>query len=228
MPDMNMTKRFLLVLAGAFALAIAASFLFTGTSRGANPTLTGNVGPGFTISLKDGSGNTVTQLDPGTYDIKVSDQSDIHNFHLSGPGSVNQATDLDGTGSVTWTVTFIDGTYTYKCDAHPNSMIGTFEVGTPPPPPPSGGTLKGSVGPGHAISLKKSGAAVHSLAAGKYTVKVRDRSRKLNFHLKGLGVNRKTGVHFKGKKTWKVKLSPGKYVYKSDAGKHLKKRFSVH
>ena len=88
--------------------------------------------------------------------------------------------------------------------------------------------LKGSVGPGHKISLKKGGATVKSLKAGKYSVKVSDRSKKLNFHLKGPGVNKKTGVKFKGKKTFKVKLSAGKYVYKSDAGKHLKKSFKVH
>jgi len=57
---------------------------------------------------------------------------------------------------------------------------------------------------------------------------VRDRSPKLNFHLKGPGVSRKTGIPFVGRKTWKLKFRAGKYVYKSDAGKHLKKTFSVH
>jgi hypothetical protein len=222
------TQRFLLVPLAAGALALAA-FLLPGTSRGANPTLNAFVGPdsGFSISLKDGSGQTVTHLDPGTYDISVDDEGTIHNFHLKGPG-VDKATQLEETGTSTWTVTFVDGKYTYQCDAHPNIMHGAFTVGTPPPPPPKPTVLKGSVGPKHTISLKKNGATVKSLKAGKYRVKVRDRSAKLNFHLKGPGVNKKTGVHFKGKKTFKVKLSAGKYVYKSDAGKHLKKSFHVH
>jgi hypothetical protein len=87
--------------------------------------------------------------------------------------------------------------------------------------------LKGSVGPGHTISLKKGGATVKSLKKGKYTVKVRDRSSKLNFHLKGPSVNKKTGISFTGTKTWKVRLKAGKYVYKSDVG-GLHKSFRVH
>ncbi len=225
-------KRILLILAAAAALALAASLLAPGASRGANPVLNGVVGGGgdgnaFIITLKDGSGNTVTQLDPGTYDIHVTDLASIHNFHLFGPG-VDEKTVVELVQSLTWTVTFTDGTYTYRCDAHRSSMLGSFRVGTPPPPPPKPKVLKGSVGPGHTISLKKGGAAVKSLKKGKYTVKVRDRSAKLNFHLKGRGVNKKTGVGFKGKKTFKVKLRAGKYVYKSDAGKHLTKHFKVH
>jgi plastocyanin len=228
---MKATTRILLTLAAAGALALAASLLVPGTSRGANPVLNGTVGGGgdgnaFIITLTDANGQRITHLDTGTYDVNVDDMATIHNFHLSGPG-VDQKTDVDTTGKVTWTVTFTDGTYTYVCDAHP-SLQGSFTVGTPPPPPPPPPVLKGSVGPGHTISLKKSGAAVKSLKAGKYTVKVRDRSAKLNFHLKGPGVNKKTGVPFKGRKTWKVKLRAGKYVYKSDAGKHLKKHFTVH
>jgi hypothetical protein len=226
---MTNTTRLLLTLASAGALAFAAALLVPGTSRGANPVLTGRVGPdsGFTISLTDPSGNPVTQLDPGTYDINITDLGTVHNFHLFGPGGVDQKTDVEGTGSTTWTVTLGDGTYTYRCDVHSNIMHGSFQVGTPPPPPPPPPVLKGSVGPGHTISLKKSGSTVKRLKKGKYTVKVRDRSAKLNFHLKGPGVSKKTGIPFKGRKTWKVRLHPGKYVYKSDAG-GLKKTFKVH
>lgn len=227
---MNKTTRIVLILSAAGAVALAASLLVPGTSRGADPTLTAFVGPdtGFAISLKDANGNNVTQLDPGTYTINVTDQGTIHNFHLFGPGNVDEATNLEGVGTKTWTVTFVDGVYTYRCDNHSNIMHGTFRVGNPPPPPAKPKVLKGSVGPGHTISLKKNGAAVKSLKAGKYAVKVSDRSASLNFHLKGPGTNRKTGVHFKGKKTWKLKLRAGKYVYKSDAGKHLSKHFKVH
>ena len=106
--------------------------------------LTGTVGPGYSISLTQ-NGTKVTHLDPGTYTITVTDKADVHDFHLQGPG-VDQATDIVGMGTSTWTVTFQDGgTYDYFCDAHPTRLFGTFTVGTvtatttttaaPAPPP---------------------------------------------------------------------------------------------
>src|SRR5215471_14388754 len=64
------------------ALAVAALLGATdGNARQtANPMLFGNVGPGFTITLKDASGARVARLDPGTYDIQVTDQAEEHNF----------------------------------------------------------------------------------------------------------------------------------------------------
>jgi plastocyanin len=99
----------------------------TGTGGATGTTLDGSVGPGFDISLKDASGNDVTTLTPGTYTIDVNDQADIHNFHLQGPG-VDEATDVSGTGTTTWTVTLQDGTYTFQCDPHASSMNGSFQV----------------------------------------------------------------------------------------------------
>jgi plastocyanin len=99
----------------------------TGTGGATGTTLDGSVGPGFDISLKDASGNDVTTLTPGTYTIDVNDQADIHNFHLNGP-AVDEATDVSGTGTTTWTVTLQDGTYTFQCDPHASSMHGSFEV----------------------------------------------------------------------------------------------------
>jgi len=94
-------------------------------------TLTGNVGPGYSISLTQ-NGVKVTHLDPGTYTITVTDQADVHDFHLQGPG-VDQATSIEGTGTSTWTVTFTDGgTYDYFCDAHPTTLFGKFTVGNVP------------------------------------------------------------------------------------------------
>jgi plastocyanin len=80
------------------------------------PTLNATVGPGFTIKLTK-----------GTYVIKVSDKSNIHNFRLKGPG-INKTTSLGGTGASTWTVTLKAGTYTYVCDPHATIMKGTFKV----------------------------------------------------------------------------------------------------
>ena len=57
----------------------------------------------------------------------------------------------------------------------------------------TGVILKGDVG-GDKIALRLDKAPVRVLTAGTDTVVVSDRSTKQNFHLKGPGVDRKTGV----------------------------------
>jgi plastocyanin len=106
------------------ALAVAA---FTAVPAAqAATTLTGIVGPQFNISLTAG-GKKVTKLKKGTYTIKVSDKSGIHNFRLKGPG-VNKTTSVGAKGSYTWKVTLKPGKYTYVCDPHATIMKGTFTV----------------------------------------------------------------------------------------------------
>ena len=104
--------------------------------------------------------------------------------------------------TVTWNVTFVDGVYKYKCDAHPTIMKGSIRVGAAPPPPPAPKKLTGKVGPKKTISLKKGASAVKSLVAGRYKLVVSDLTKADNFHLSGPGVNKKTGVKFKGGATW--------------------------
>ncbi len=53
------------------------------------------------------------------------------------------------------------------------------------------------------------------LLAGNYVITVNDRSAKDGFRLFGKGVSKSTGVKFRGKVTWKVKLTGGKYSYGS-------------
>jgi hypothetical protein len=211
------------------ALAALTGLLLPGAGAGkaAQNRLIGTVGGGadgneFRISLVDEAGNRVSQLNPGTYTIEVRDLADFHNFHLSGPG-VNMRTGIGNRETVTWTVTFAEGNYTYLCDPHPTQMRGNFRVGNPPPPPPppAGGPrrLTASVA-GASISLKSGARKVSRLAAGNYRVTVRDRSRQQNFHLTGPGVNRKTGVRFRGTATWTVRFRKGSaYRYVSDANR---------
>jgi plastocyanin len=90
-------------------------------------TLTASVGPGFEISLTGADGSDVTTLAAGTYTIDVDDQSDAHNFHLTGTG-VDEMTDVGSTGTDTWTVTFEAGSYHFQCDPHASTMNGDFEV----------------------------------------------------------------------------------------------------
>ena len=51
------------------------------------PKLTAPLGPGFTISLKQGVKRTpVRTLKAGTYTFVIADKASIHNFLIEGPG----------------------------------------------------------------------------------------------------------------------------------------------
>ena len=205
---------------------VLAAVLLPGAGHTASTAtpLSGTVGPGFGIALRDANGVAVHHLDPGAYTIKVDDKSDLHNFHLKGPGGIDMATSVDTLGTATWNVTFVDGVYNYHCDAHPTQMHGSFRVGAAPPAPVK---LNGRVGPKKTISLKSASGVVKVLKAGSYKIVVKDATKTDNFHLKGPGVNKRTGVVFKGTKTWWVKLAVGSYVYRSDARKKLRRTFKV-
>jgi plastocyanin len=204
---------------GVPLLVLAVVALAGSASAGTTATLQANVGPGFTISLRDASGAGVSHLDPGTYTIHVVDQSDEHNFDLTGPG-VSKATDVGTTGAQDWEVTLVDGTYRYQCDAHATTMRGTFTVGNVTTPVVTQ-KVAGSVGPGKKISLAR------TAKAGKAILTIRDRTNKDNFHLIGPGVNKKTGVKFTGTIKWTVTLRAGTYTFRSDAHKTLKGSLKV-
>src|SRR5438876_4929162 len=106
-------KRIALVL---LATGLAAA-MFLVAAQASTPKLTGTVGPGYTISLKKGTAKVKT-LKAGRYTVTVADKSNIHNFHLEGPGvsKVITGTAFKGTKSVT--VTLKKCTYTYVCDPH--------------------------------------------------------------------------------------------------------------
>jgi len=108
------------------ALAALVALVVAAGAQSATPVLNGTVGPGFTITLTQG-GKKVTTLKAGTYTIKVADKSNIHNFHLMGPG-VNKLTSVSAVGNQTWTVKLVKGTYRYQCDPHKTIMKGSFTV----------------------------------------------------------------------------------------------------
>jgi hypothetical protein len=189
--------------------------------------LNGSVGPGFAISLRDGSGADITKLDPGSYTLVVNDQSTEHNFHLTGPGGVNVSTDVDATGTKSFPLTLVNGTYNFICDVHPATMAGLFTVGTPPPattPPPSGGGGGGGTTTattklvltvtGGAVTLRTpAGKKVTSLRSGPASISVRDRSSTRGVVLRGAGASKSTTAAFVGTVTWKVTLSSGTLTF---------------
>ena len=80
------------------------------------------------------------------------------------------------------------------------------------------GLLEGAVGPSKSITLKQAGQKAKLLDPGKYLIIVKDRSKSLNFHLSGPGVNKRTAVGGTGTARWTVTLAPGRYTYRSDKG----------
>jgi plastocyanin len=112
----------LVALAAAVALVIPS----TGSTAGELTTLTGTVGPGFTITLKK-RGVKVRTLKAGRYTFRVTDRSSIHDFRLK--GSTNKTiTGVAFTGTKTVIVTLRRGKVTYFCAPHPVAMRGTFTV----------------------------------------------------------------------------------------------------
>lgn len=116
-----------------FSLALAVAVLViavvaAGSAGAASRTVTGTVGPGFTIALKLG-GKKVTRLKAKTYRFRVTDKSSMHDFHLSGPGVDKVITGVGFKGTKTVTVKLRKGTYRYVCDPHSGEMHGRFKVG---------------------------------------------------------------------------------------------------
>ena len=116
-----MTRTRLALVAAVAALAL----IVTAAAQAATP-LIATVGPGFTITLTQG-GKKVKTLKAGSYTVKISDKSSIHNFHLKGPG-VDKKTSVSGTGPTTWKLKLKKGTYKFVCDPHKAIMKGSFTV----------------------------------------------------------------------------------------------------
>ena len=110
-----------------FAIVLAVALASVVSAWAAkSPRLAGTVGPGFTITLNQGT-KKVTSLKAGRYTFAINDRATTHNFHLRGPG-VNKATSVSGTGRQTWNLTLRKGTYRFVCDPHASGMKGSFTV----------------------------------------------------------------------------------------------------
>jgi hypothetical protein len=114
----------------AAAVAAAAAFAASAWSRPSAATLTGTVGPGFTISLTQG-GKKVTALKAGTYKLVVTDKAAIHNFVIEEEkgGSFEEAvTSVSFTGTKTVTVKLTKGSWKVYCKPHESIMFQSFTV----------------------------------------------------------------------------------------------------
>ena len=111
--------------AAALALVLAAA-AFSRTH--AAPTLTGTVGPGYTITLKMNN-KVVKTLKAGSYKLVIHDKAPIHAFSLDGPnGYAKDFTTVPFVGAKTFTVKLVAGKYKYYCPPHEPAMFGRFTV----------------------------------------------------------------------------------------------------
>jgi plastocyanin len=173
------------VLLAAALLGVAGLQLGVSRSQAAvSPTMRATVHEDQTISLvfDDGTpvGNqarTPPTIPPGTYTIRVVDDTDEHNFHLAGPG-VDQATSVGGSASPTWTVTLQPGgEYRFQCDTHFDFMFGVFDTsGTSSSSGSSAGSgsssssgSASSSGSGSSSSPSGAGSSLRGTLAGKLT-----------------------------------------------------------
>jgi hypothetical protein len=131
------------------------------------------------------------------------------------------ATGSDTVGDQTFTITLVDGTYTYVCDPHASTMRGVFTVGSVTAPPP--GKLSASISRGSKIAL----GPLDSVPSGTYVITVSDRSTKDGFRLSGPGVSRSTGARFTGSVRWTVTLRVGTYEFGSTRISKLRRTFTV-
>ena len=89
-------------------------------------------------------------------------------------------------------------------------------IGAAPAAPAAAVKLKGSVGPGTTIVLKKGSSKVSTLKRGRYTFVISDRSKEHNFRIKGPVSRQITSISATGTKTITLTLKPGRYTYVCD------------
>jgi plastocyanin len=113
-------------LLGSF---VAAALTATApTAAAPAPSVTGTVGPGFTIVLTKG-GHKVTKLKAHTpYRFVIRDRAASHDFHLRGPGIDRVLTSVAFQGTKSFTLTLKKGTYRFFCEPHASFMHGSFRV----------------------------------------------------------------------------------------------------
>jgi hypothetical protein len=114
---------------GTLALGLVAlALVLVGPAASAPAQLTGTVGPGFTIDLRQ-NGKKVTRLKAGVaYRLVVSDRSEDHDFRLSGPGVNRAVTGEEFVGKKAVALRLRAGAFRFFCAPHADEMRGSFRV----------------------------------------------------------------------------------------------------
>ena len=96
---------------------------------------------------------------------------------------------------------------------------GSKQSTSPPAAPQHPASLVGVVGHNDAFSISlsdQSGNAIKNLAAGTYSLTIKDESTIHDFHLTGDGVDKATGIGTAATTTFSVTFKPGKYSFVCD------------
>jgi Copper binding proteins, plastocyanin/azurin family len=197
---------------------VLPALAFALTARGAAEPglLVATVGPDFTIRIDDANGQRVQSVPEGPYRLLVHDLSAEHNFVLADkPAGLKVRVDsgVEFVGDKSFDVQLDRGAYGFACSPHWQVMNGTLTVfpapvATPQPKPLP--VLRAG------ISAGGTATAPRATKPGRYRLVVKDSSKRHNFHLAGPGVNRRTGIAFRGTASWTVRLARGTYRYGSD------------
>jgi hypothetical protein len=92
-----------------------------------------------------------------------------------------------------------------------------------------GPCVYGFVRSGGAVTLRtNNGQPITVLKPRRlYSIVVSDPSRTENFHLYGNGLDRHTGIDFRGTVRWKITFVAGRYTYRSDRHPSLRRSLTV-
>jgi uncharacterized protein (DUF2141 family) len=121
-------KRRLLAVGIVIVLAASALAAAAFARHDSTLTLTGTVGPGYTIDLKVGDKKLV-RFKAGKVKLVLHDKSSIHGWSLDGPnGFAKDLTPVSFVGTKTVTLDLKAGTYKFYCPSHESQMFGHFSA----------------------------------------------------------------------------------------------------
>src|SRR5206468_2960660 len=109
----------------------------------------------------------------------------------SWPTSPPDRREVPFVGDASFDLDLTPGGYAFACAPHFQTMNGHFLVLTPLPPPPK--KLSGAV-----TAAGRATLTPRNIAAGRYRLTVRDRSKARGFRLVGVGAPRTTARKFVG------------------------------
>ena len=229
------------VCAGALALLLLAVHAAVASQRAVSPTMHAYVHPDESIGLTFDDGTQVGNqartppvIPPGTYTIRVIDDTPEHNFHLAGPG-VDQQTDTGGSSSPTWVVTLQPGSkYHFQCDTHVDFMYGDFTTsGTSTATTTTQTSTSVDITSGHFVptldavvseagkaTLRRNGKAVTKVKAGRYRFFVTDNSKRRGFTIQRTGFKPTalTTAAYVGRSSKIVTLLAGRWSFSAVPG----------
>ena len=185
---------------------------------------TGQFGDDYFIAVSGrNTGDATFELNSwtGTTWLKTPSASLKAEFHASDGvlATINKSELSIGTkfNFDVWASVVGGGGVVYSDQAPQQPNYSTYELGVAPTttatttPAAKTQQLTARVGPGAKIAFAR------SAKVGKAVITINDLSTKDDFHLTGPGVNKKTGIAFKGVTKWTVTLRKATYSFRSDA-----------